>query len=81
MARLATVLAAVWLVLAGPVSQLHAGPVYRVAIFDFDKREAFPDPLARHIENRLRERFHDIQVTHCTGQGDEGRAVATLKAI
>ena len=80
-AGLLTCLIAVGLVLAGPVSLLCAGPVHRVAIFDFDKREASPDPLDQYIENKLRKRFKAIQVVHYSGLGDEHHSVNILQTI
>ena len=80
-ARFLTLLMAIWLVPAGSVSLLHAGPLYKVAIFDFDKRDVTPDPLARHIENKLRERFQNIEVVHYSGSGDELHSVKLLQTI
>jgi putative tryptophan/tyrosine transport system substrate-binding protein len=81
MAGLLIALAAMWLASICAVSLLHAGPVHRVAIFDFDKRKVFPDPLDRYIETRLRERFKDIVVAHYSGQGDERHSVKLLQDI
>lgn len=53
----------------------------KVAIFDYDKREVTPDLLARHIENKLRAMFPDIEVAQYSGQGDETRSVRLLSAI
>lgn len=63
------------------VSILRAGAAYRVAIFDFDKREVAPDPLARHIEARLRERLTNVTVAHFSGQGDELGSIKLLQEI
>jgi ABC-type uncharacterized transport system substrate-binding protein len=60
---------------------LWASPVYQVAIFDFDEREVTPDPLARHIEAKLRERMTNITVTHYSGLGAEPRSVKLLQQI
>jgi len=75
------VLMAFCLVLAGSVDALRAGQAKRVAIFDFDKRAVNPDPLARHIEDRLRERLANIEVSHYSGLGDEPRSVKLLQTI
>jgi ABC-type uncharacterized transport system substrate-binding protein len=70
-----------WTILVGFVSLLHAGQAYKVAIFDFDKREVTPDPLARHIENKLRRQFKSIEVAHYSGLGDELHSVQLLQTI
>ena len=58
-----------------------AGESYQIAVFDFDKREIHPDPLARHIEAGLRRRLENVAVTHYSGLGDEAHSVSVLKAI
>lgn len=70
-----------WAVSAGSVSLLYAGQTFQVAIFDFDKRNITPDPLARHIENKLRNRFNSIEVVHYSGLGDERHSVELLQTI
>ncbi len=52
-----------------------------VAIFDFDKRPTTPDPLARHIEKKLKELSGDIKVVHYSGNGDETRSIQILSSI
>jgi putative tryptophan/tyrosine transport system substrate-binding protein len=52
-----------------------------VAIFDFDKRDVWPDPLDRHIEAKLKERLADVVVEHYSGRGDEERSVKLLQEI
>lgn len=74
-------LAVLCLVIASPVSTPCDSPVYKVALFDFDKREVTPDPLARHIEAGLQERLTSIVVDHYSGLGDESRSVKLLQAI
>lgn len=74
-------LLAVCLVIASPVSTPCDRPVYKVALFDFDKREVTPDPLASHIEAKLQERLTSIVVDHYSGLGDESRSVKLLQAI
>ena len=76
-----TALLAFYLALAGIVAVLEAGPIHRVAIFDFDKREVTPDPLARYIEQKLRQRFKAIEVVHYSGLGDELHSVRLLRGI
>jgi len=63
------------------VSTIQAGQAFSVAIFDFDKREINPDPLAQHIEAKLREQLVDINVEHYSGLGDESRSVKLLQVI
>ncbi len=70
-----------WAVSADSVSLLHAGQTFQVAIFDFDKRKITPDPLARHIENMLRNRFNSVEVVHYSGLGDELHSVELLQTI
>ena len=60
---------------------LSASQYHRVAIFDFDKREVTPDPLARHIEARLRERLTNIVVEHYSGLGEEDNSIKLLQEI
>lgn len=79
--RFLTILLVSCTVFAGSASILWANQRYRVAIFDFDKREITPDPLNHHIETRLRERLEDIEVDHYSGMGDETRSVKLLQAI
>ena len=57
------------------------GPAYQIAVFDFDKRQTNPDPLARHIEAGLRRLLENVEVTHYSGLGDEAHSVTVLKAI
>lgn len=71
----------IWAVSAGSVSLLHAGQTFQVAIFDFDKRTITPDPLARHIENKLRNRFNSVEVVHYSGLGDVLHSVELLQTI
>lgn len=74
-------LSALFLVIASPAPTPCDRPVYKVALFDFDQREVTPDPLARHIEAKLRERLTNIAVDHYSGRGDESRSVKLLQAI
>jgi putative tryptophan/tyrosine transport system substrate-binding protein len=78
---LLTAVLAVCMAFAGGAAVLKAAPALRVAIFDFDKREVSPDPLARHIEHQLRKRFNAIEVVHYSGLGDEGHSVELLRSI
>ena len=78
----------IWMILilaclmsTGAVSVLSAGPSYRVAIFDFDKRHVMPDPLARYIEAGLRERLAKVVVEHYSGLGDTSRSIQLLQEI
>lgn len=79
--RMIITLISLGLVLANPVCIFGAGRPYRVAIFDFDKREVTPDPLARHIEARLRECLTNVKVRHYSGLGSESRSIELLKEI
>ncbi len=72
---------ALLLVIASPLPTPCDRPVYKVALFDFDKREVTPDPLARHIEAKLQERLTNIVVDHYSGLGDESRSVNLLQTI
>ena len=54
---------------------------YRIAIFDFDDRQPFPDALGRHIESRLKALLDDAVVEQFCGRGDEKRAVRILVGI
>lgn len=74
-------LLAVLLVIASAMVAPCDSPVYKVALFDFDKREVTPDPLARHIEAKLKERLTRIVVDHYSGLGDESRSVKLLQAV
>lgn len=74
-------LLAVLLAITGPVSSFCDRPVYKVALFDFDKRKVTPDPLARHIEAKLQERLTAVVVDHYSGLGDESRSVKLLQTI
>jgi putative ABC transport system substrate-binding protein len=69
------------LVFAGSVPIAGASPSYRVAIFDFDKREVTPDPLAQYIETRLRERLTNVAVAHYSGLGDTSGSIKLLQEI
>jgi putative ABC transport system substrate-binding protein len=53
----------------------------RVAIFDYDDRNSFPDALARHIEAKLLALSENISVEHFTGKGNEARAVKILSDL
>ena len=75
------ILISVCLVSASSVPILRAGPSYRVAIFDFDKRHVMPDPLSRHIEAGLRERLTKVVVEHYSGLGDTPRSIRLLRQI
>jgi putative tryptophan/tyrosine transport system substrate-binding protein len=79
--RMLITLISACLVLTSAVFILGASQLYRVAIFDFDKREVTPDPLARHIEAKLRERLPNIVVEHYSGLGDEDRSIQLLQEI
>ncbi len=81
MTRLLIILLVGYTFIAGLAPILYAGQIYQVAIFDFDKREVFPDSLANHIEKKLRERLTDIEVDHYSGLGEELRSVKLLQAI
>jgi putative ABC transport system substrate-binding protein len=75
------ILISICLVSASAAPVLSAGPAYRVAIFDFDKREVTPDPLARHIETGLRKRLTNVMVEHYSGLGDASRSIRLLREI
>ena len=75
------ILLAVLLAIANAIPAFCDRPVYKVALFDFDKREVTPDPLARHIEAKLQDRLTNIVVDHYSGMGDESRSVKLLQAI
>jgi putative ABC transport system substrate-binding protein len=76
---------AAWVLLCLLIS--GAGPLLvkafaqKVAVFDFDKREVFPDPLARHIESRLRAMSPGVEVVQYTGLSNEARSVRLLSKI
>jgi putative tryptophan/tyrosine transport system substrate-binding protein len=79
--RILIALISACLVFTSSVSIPRASQSYRVAIFDFDKREVTPDPLARHIQAKLRERLTNVVVEHYSGQGDEHGSVRLLREI
>ena len=64
-----------------PATPCRPALAMRVAIFDFDKRPTTPDPLARHMEKKLKEISGDIMVDHYSGNGDETRSVQILADI
>ncbi len=74
-------LIALFLAVASPLPIHCDPPGYRVALFDFDERTVTPDPLARHIETKLRERLPNLTVDHYSGRGDESRSVKILQAM
>lgn len=53
----------------------------RIAIFDYDDREQFPDALSLHIEAKLRALSGDIKVEHYTGKNDEAQSVRILSEL
>lgn len=79
--RFLTILLVSCTVFAGSASNLWASQRYRVAIFDFDRREITPDPLNHHIETKLRERMKDIEVDQYSGLGEVSLSVKLLQAI
>jgi putative ABC transport system substrate-binding protein len=79
--RFLTILLVVIIIFKGFAPILFARQIYRVAIFDFDRREITPDPLNYHIETMLKERLKDIEVNHYSGQGDVSHSVKLLQAI
>ena len=81
LARFLIILLVSCTVFAGSDFVLCAGPLYRVAIFDFDKREITPDPLNYHIETTLRKQLKDIEVNHYSGLGDISHSVKLLQSI
>jgi putative ABC transport system substrate-binding protein len=79
--RVLMILISACMVSVATVPVLRAGPPYRVAIFDFDKRRITPDPLARYIEAGLRERLATVVVDHYSGQGDVRHSIRLLQEI
>jgi putative ABC transport system substrate-binding protein len=71
----------VCIIFVGFAPILCASQIYRVAIFDFDRREIAPDPLNHHIETMLKKRLKDIEVDHYSGLGDVSLSVSLLQAI
>jgi ABC-type uncharacterized transport system substrate-binding protein len=79
--RLLARLITVCLIIVGSFGSLNAQERHQVALFDFDKREVTPDPLARHIETMLRKTLPNIELDHYSGLGDESHSVKMLHAI
>lgn len=81
MLRISMILISACLVFTSSIPNLRAGPSFRVAIFDFDKREVAPDRLARLIEAGLRERLTNVAVEHYSGLGDASGSIKLLREI